>query len=141
MDVPDTVPVRGHADDLRDLVRNLLENALLHGRGTISIQMRRDTGARHAGVTIEVADEGEGVPIGKEDEAFERFCKLRADSPGAGLGLAIVRQVALSHGGDTRFVPGCGRVIVFLPDMQARSTAAPAAESPGSFCRDRRRGA
>src|SRR6185437_6020961 len=116
LDVPDKAALRGHADDLRDLVRNLLENALSHGRGTVGVRVRRDTDAHHAGITIEVSDEGEGVPIGKEEEVFGRFRKLQATSPGAGLGLAIVRQVARSHGGNVRFARGCGRVIVFLPD-------------------------
>ncbi len=118
LDVPDAVAVRGHADDLRDLVHNLLENALWHGRGTVSVRVQRVEGCPPT-VTIEVADEGEGVLAGMEDDAFNRFRKLHADSPGAGLGLAIVRQVARSHGGDARFMPGAGRVVVTLPDPRA----------------------
>lgn len=114
LDVPDKMPLRGHADDLRDLVRNLLENGLSHGRGTVSVRVRRD--AEHAGITIEVSDEGEGVPIGKEEEVFGRFHKLDASSSGAGLGLAIVRQVARSHGGEVRFTRGRGQVVVYLPN-------------------------
>jgi len=121
IDLPETVAVRGHADDLRDLVRNLLENALWHGLGTVRVGIRRaDSGC--AGVMVDVIDEGEGVPAGMEDEAFGRFRKLHADSPGAGLGLAIVRQVARRHGGDARFVPGAGHVVVSLPDAATDST-------------------
>lgn len=118
IEVPDKLPVRGHSDDLRDLVRNLLENALAHGRGTVSVRARQEQDAHHAGITLEVADEGEGVPIGKEEEVFGRFRKLRANSPGAGLGLAIVCQVARSHGGEVRFVRGSGRVVVSLPGVR-----------------------
>lgn len=121
IDVPETVAVRGRADDLRDLVRNLLENALWHGRGTIRVGLRPADSGR-ADVMIDVIDEGEGVPAGMEEEAFGRFHKLHADSPGAGLGLAIVRQVARSHGGDARFVPGAGHVVVSLPDAAAEPT-------------------
>jgi two-component system sensor histidine kinase QseC len=124
IDAPEAVPVHGHGDDLRDLVRNLLENALWHGRGTVSVRVRRDSGAPRSGIVVEVADEGGGVPAGMEEEAFERFRKLHSDSPGAGLGLAIVRQVARSHGGDARFVPGAGRVIVWLPNPLLGSSAA-----------------
>ena len=115
LDVPDQAALRGHADDLRDLVRNLLENAFSHGRGTVGVRVRRDTDAPHPSIMIEVSDQGDGVPIGAEEEVFGRFRKLQTNSPGAGLGLAIVRQVARSHGGSVRFVRGCGRVVVILP--------------------------
>ena len=116
LDVPDALPMRGHADHLRDLVRNLLENAVSHGRGTVTVVARHDASTREAGTVIEVADEGEGVPLGQEEEVFQRFRKLDANSPGAGLGLAIVRQVARSHGGDVRFLRGRGHVVVHFPD-------------------------
>ena len=114
IDVPDTVQLRGRADDLRDMVRNLLDNALVHGRGTVSARILTPTDSSGI-VTIEVADEGPGVPPGQEDSIFERFHRLNAQTPGSGLGLAIVRQVARSHGGDARFLPGEGRIIVQLP--------------------------
>lgn len=120
IDVPETVAIHGRADDLRDLLRNLLENALWHGRGVVRVGVRRDDSSRGS-VAIDVIDEGDGVPIGMEEEAFGRFHKLRADSPGAGLGLAIVRHVARSHGGDARFVPGTGHVIVLLPAASMES--------------------
>jgi two-component system, OmpR family, sensor histidine kinase TctE len=115
LDVPDKMPLHGDADDLRDLVRNLLENALLHGRGTVKVVVRRPGDAQQSGITLDVSDEGEGVPIGKEEEIFARFRKLRSNSPGAGLGLAIVRQVARSHGGEVRFTRARGQVIVHFP--------------------------
>jgi two-component system sensor histidine kinase QseC len=96
------------------MLRNLLENAVLHGRGKVSarIEMPREgTGL----VVIEVADEGPGVPAGQEEAVFQRFRRLNADAPGSGLGLAIVRHVARSHGGDARFLPGLGRLVVHLP--------------------------
>ena len=125
---PETVAVRGRADDLRDLIRNLLENALWHGRGTIRIGVRRDDLYR---VMIDVIDEGDGVPPGMEEEAFGRFRKIHADSPGSGLGLAIVRHVARSHGGDARFVPGAGHVVVSLPAAGTESTDAAVTDGSG----------
>jgi two-component system sensor histidine kinase TctE len=112
--VPDSVQVRGNSDDLRDMVRNLLENAIVHGRGKVSARIagpEQDTGR----VAIEVADEGAGVPSGQEEAVFQRFRRLNVDTPGSGLGLAIVRHVARSHGGDARFLPGAGCVVVHLP--------------------------
>lgn len=110
-DIPDGMPCRGDADDLRDLLRNLLENALWHGLGTIRLVLRTEAGR----VVIEVSDDGPGVPAGQEEAVFSRFHKLDATSPGAGLGLAIVRQVARRHGGEAEFRPGRGQVVVTLP--------------------------
>ncbi|MGH6973186.1 MAG: sensor histidine kinase [Stellaceae bacterium] len=123
IDVPEVVAVHGRADDLRDLVRNLLENALWHGRGTVRTGVRCDD-LNRGRVMIDVADEGDGVPPGMEEEAFARFHKIYADSPGSGLGLAIVRHVARSHGGDARFVPGAGHVVVTLPTAGMESADA-----------------
>jgi two-component system sensor histidine kinase TctE len=114
--VPDTVQVRGDSDDLRDMVRNLLENAIVHGRGKVTSRIESPGRARGE-VTIEVSDEGAGVPRGQEEAVFQRFRRLNAESPGSGLGLAIVRHVARSHGGDAHFVPGAGCVAVHLPAL------------------------
>ena len=129
VDVPDAVPLRGNADDLRDMIRNLLDNALIHGRGAVLARIEPGAGE----VTIEVIDEGCGVPSGQEESVFERFHKLNAESAGSGLGLAIVRQVASTHGGDARFVVGRGHVILKLP-TQLPGAAAPTLrrKSPGT---------
>jgi two-component system, OmpR family, sensor histidine kinase TctE len=114
VDVPDSVQVRGNSDDLRDMVRNLLENAVLHGRGKVSARIAPpETDSNE--VAIEVADEGPGVPVGQEEAVFQRFRRLNVDTPGSGLGLAIVRHVARSHGGDAHFTPGIGCAVVELP--------------------------
>jgi two-component system OmpR family sensor kinase len=79
---------------------NLVDNALAHGAGTVTVAAN---GAGE-GVRFEVLDEGAGFPPGFEERAFERF--TRADpgrtGGGAGLGLAIVRAVAEAHGGSAR---------------------------------------
>jgi signal transduction histidine kinase len=125
VEVPDSVQVRGNSDDLRDMARNLLENALLHGRGKVSARIQvPDAGS--GPVSIEVADEGAGVPPGQEEAVFQRFRRLNVDMPGSGLGLAIVRHVARSHGGDARFLAGAGRVVVHLPGL----VAAPSPRQP-----------
>ena len=113
VDAPDVTPIRGNAEDLRDMIRNLLDNALIHGRGTVTVRL--DSIAALAQSRIEVADEGPGVPPGQEERVFERFRRLNTESPGSGLGLAIVRHVARTHGGDARFAPGRGLIILTLP--------------------------
>jgi signal transduction histidine kinase len=114
IEVPDSVPVRGNSDDLRDMMRNLLENAIVHGRGKVRARIESPAPGRDR-IEIEVADEGTGVPPGQEEAVFQRFRRLNADTPGSGLGLAIVRHVARSHGGDAHFSPGRGCVVVHLP--------------------------
>ena len=111
--VPDSVQVRGNSDDLRDMVRNLLENAIVHGRGKVTARIE-SSGTDPDRITIEVADEGAGVPAGQEEAVFQRFRRLNTETPGSGLGLAIVRHVARSHGGEANFLPRAGRVVVRL---------------------------
>jgi two-component system, OmpR family, sensor histidine kinase TctE len=118
VEAPDALPFCGHADDLRNMVHNLLDNALVHGSGTVRAAVRHEGSDRGQAIVIEVADEGMGVPEAHKEAMFERFCK-GPTSQGAGLGLAIVRQVARGHGGDVSFLsePGC-HVRVVLPAVQ-----------------------
>ncbi len=126
VDVPDAVLMRGHADDLRDMVRNLFDNSLVHGRGTVTARIEAASD-NPALIVIEVRDEGTGVPLGQEESVFQRFYKLHAETPGSGLGLAIVRHVARSHGGDAHFLPGLGCVVVHLPALASSPYLSPAA--------------
>ncbi len=71
---------------------------------------------------IEIADEGPGFPVTFLPHAFERFRRAddarSRDDGGAGLGLALVRQVALAHGGDARASNrqrGGASVVIELP--------------------------
>jgi two-component system sensor histidine kinase QseC len=113
VDLPELLPVRGRADDLRDMVMNLLENALVHGAGPIRLSGGE---AADGGAVLDVADGGPGVAPILREAVFERFRKASAGSAGTGLGLAIVREVALSHGGTAAFLPGAACVVrVSLP--------------------------
>jgi two-component system, OmpR family, sensor kinase len=82
---------------IEQAVGNLVDNALVHGAGTVTL------GAREVGAVLElhVTDEGPGFPEGFAERAFDRFS--RADEarprPGSGLGLAIVETIAVAHGG------------------------------------------
>jgi two-component system, OmpR family, sensor histidine kinase TctE len=118
VEAPDGVLFRGNADDLRDMVDNLLDNALVHGSGTVRVAVRHEASNRSQKVVIEVADEGMGVPDTLKEKIFERFWR-GPTSPGSGLGLASARQVARGHGGDVAFLSGpeC-RVRVILPVYQ-----------------------
>ncbi len=112
VDAPGPVTVRGRADDLSDMLRNLIDNALIYGRGLIRVRVA----AEGSSATVDVSDEGRGLSEELKASLFARFRKGVATSPGAGLGLAIVRQVAHAHGGEARFQPGDRCVVrVSLP--------------------------
>ena len=100
---PEALMVRGDRGELFELVVALLDNALIHGRGLILVELSRADA--HMAV-LRVSDEGDGVAAEAREAVFERFHKVDATSGGAGLGLAIVRQTARGHGGEARFVDG-----------------------------------
>jgi signal transduction histidine kinase len=120
VELPIALPIHGRPDDLRDAIRNLLDNALIHGRGTIRLKggLSAEGGAGRAWIAVE--DEGEGVRDELREQMFRRFRKGSPDSPGHGLGLAIVEEVARGHGGTVSFLPDAGcRIRVVLPARSA----------------------
>jgi len=112
MDEDAPILLMGHAADLRNMVRNLLDNALFHGKGKITVTLRRQASQTEAAaVILRVRDEGAGVPEDLRQTVFDRFRKGKASSAGSGLGLAIVRHVADRHGGSARVDPQAGNCI------------------------------
>ena len=97
--VEDGLQSNGQAEELRQALVNLLENALLHGQGKVRLQARRNG----QWVEVSVGDEGQGVPPVQQEAMFERFRKGRQGSSGTGLGLPIVRRVVENAGGSVRF--------------------------------------
>jgi two-component system, OmpR family, sensor histidine kinase TctE len=89
-------PVQGHEWALRELVRNLLHNAVKHCArgGRLSVRLAVD--GRHAALTV--ADSGPGIADALRDRLFQPFA-AGAGSTGSGLGLAICREIVLSLGG------------------------------------------
>ena len=113
--IPDTMNLRGNADDLRDAVRNLLDNAIIHGSGGVGL--RAQVNGSQKRIEICVSDEGAGFDVAKIEAVFERFHKGCA-SQGMGLGLAIVREVARNHGGDVvAFAGPPGRIELHVPAL------------------------
>lgn len=93
------VDVAGSRGQLGRVLANLLDNAQRHARSAVTVSVRRE-GDR---AVVGVADDGDGVPDVDRERIFERFVRLDAarsrDDGGAGLGLAIARDVAVRHGG------------------------------------------
>ena len=86
--------VNGDARRLRELIRNLLENAMRHARSTISVSCGSTGGCAQLSVT----DDGPGVPADSRDRIFERFFR-NGEAAGTGLGLSIAQWVARAHEG------------------------------------------
>jgi two-component system sensor histidine kinase KdpD len=94
---------------------NLLENALRHGEGKpVELHARR----RGDRLCFEVLDRGPGVPFAETERIFEPFHALGADR-GAGLGLAISRQIAEAQGGAVTYQPREGGGSVFSLELPA----------------------
>lgn len=111
------VLVRGDSHLLRRLDLNLLDNAFRHTPSGVPVELC--VSGNHRGVaTIEVSDRGPGIPLGERERVFERFYRGRSTGAGAGLGLALCREIALRHCGDIRLhsTPGTGTTVaVTLP--------------------------
>ena len=88
---------------LRRMVRNLLDNAERHGAPPIRVDVR----LRGDRAVVSVVDHGAGVGIQDRERIFAPFYRAAGrNAPGAGLGLALVRQIARQHGGDAVWVEG-----------------------------------
>jgi heavy metal sensor kinase len=120
VDAPDSGSVRADPDLLRRVMDNLIDNATRHTPEGTAVEL---TGAPTAGGwNIDVRDHGPGVPAAARSVLFERFVRAdgaRArDTAGAGLGLALSRAIAESHGGSLRLLDqnGAGATFrLFLP--------------------------
>jgi signal transduction histidine kinase len=112
--VPAPATVRGDADALAILIRNLVDNALRHARSRVEVTIEGDAKS----VRIAVLDDGPGVPSGMSDRVFDRFYRAAASDTGAGLGLPLVQRVAELHAGSVmvdRAPMGGARFTVTFP--------------------------
>ena len=89
-------PIAGDRFLLRDLIDNLVDNALRYtpADGTVTVSCFPDG---HYGMLL-VEDSGPGIAPGKREQVFSRFVRLDDKTTGSGLGLAIVRDIAAAHG-------------------------------------------
>jgi two-component system, OmpR family, sensor kinase len=131
LSAPDTAPASGDPHQLRQVLGNLLRNALVHTpAGTpIEVAVAQDDGS----VTVSVRDHGPGLPTGSHTNLFDRFWRAEGGRErgraGAGLGLAIARGVVEAHRGQISAgdAPGGGALfVVRLP----KSPVEPPARSP-----------
>ena len=95
------VLVHGDAQQLRQVAANLLRNALVHTPAGTPIEVSVEGEGDYAALTVR--DHGSGLPAGDPDQLFQRFWRAESGRTrgrgGAGLGLAIVNEVVIAHGG------------------------------------------
>ena len=98
-DFPHHAWVAGNGLLLREMLANLIENAIGYGHEQGSVAVRVSTVGSQ--VVLEVEDDGPGIAEAERDKVFERFYRCAAVSsarlPGSGLGLAIVRDICAAH--------------------------------------------
>jgi signal transduction histidine kinase len=118
----DPVRIVGNADAVGAAVRNLVENALRFAPTGSTVEVIVAEGPR-----IQVHDAGPGIPAEDQAHVFERFWRGRDRRGGAGLGLAIVAEVASQHGGNltVRRSPLGGALFEITFAAAPPSTAAP----------------
>ncbi|MEU7219509.1 sensor histidine kinase [Nocardia iowensis] len=127
-DIPDEpVLVLGSRTQLGRVVTNLVDNAQRHATTTVLVAVARNSADK---VVLEVTDDGPGVPPKDRDRIFQRFVRLddarSRDKGGAGLGLAIVRDVVDRHSGDIHLGDGPhggARFTVTLPTTDPTTIA------------------
>ena len=119
LDVPDNLMVYADSTRLRQVLLNLLSNALKYSPSGSSLHITATTD--DCLVTVRVRDYGSGVPVSMQPQLFQRFVRMERDmnSPvrGAGLGLFISRQLIEAMGGqlwvESEGIPGRGSTFIF----------------------------
>lgn len=110
-------PVHGSADELRRLVRNLVENAGRYAAGNVRLELR----TRDEHVYLHVIDDGPGIEPADRDRVFDRFFRTDTartrSADGTGLGLAIARAIAERHDGTLALSleEGGAHLVITLP--------------------------
>jgi two-component system heavy metal sensor histidine kinase CusS len=120
----DSRAITGRPNELERLFRNLLENAVRHSPkgGTVAATIRDVDES----VIVSISDDGPGIDASDRERIFEPFYRGPRESaenlPGAGLGLAIARTIARSHGGDITLELSLRRGAQFVVRLAAQST-------------------
>ena len=117
----ETARVDGHGFLLREMLANLLDNAINYAGPGARITIRTAAAPQSAACAmLEVEDNGPGIAPENRERAFERFQRVNASGPGSGLGLSIVRDIAGHHGATAELLDGPGGV-----GLKVRITFAP----------------
>jgi two-component system OmpR family sensor kinase len=143
VEAPGPAVVAGDEARLRQVVSNLVSNALVHTTPTTTVVIRTEPCRGGSTARLAVRDDGPGMDAAAAARAFDRFWRGDPSRPkrgGAGLGLSIVRSIVTAHHGDVFLssIPGAGTTVeVRLPaaPVPARDahTPRPEPESAGTY--------
>lgn len=114
---------------IRQIMINLVTNAIkFTADGTINVRARPEPHKEVAGIVLEVADTGAGIANEAQSQLFDKFFQARnqmaASRKGTGLGLALVKELVVLHGGDVSVQSEVGRGSTFriwLPEQGAEA--------------------
>jgi signal transduction histidine kinase len=104
-ELDETIVARADAEALHQIVINLLDNAIKYGgRGPVTLRAF----GRNGRAVIEIEDEGPGIAGAERERVWEPFVRLHraGRTPGSGIGLAVVRELVVAHGGSCRVEAG-----------------------------------
>ena len=110
--------VKGDALQLREALANLIDNTLRYTPSGSAITLRVQR--TESGASLAVEDNGPGLNADELAHVFQRFWRGSQQPGGCGLGLAIVREIALRHGGEASvasMAPHGLKVALYLPDV------------------------
>jgi signal transduction histidine kinase len=115
---PKALPVLGNPDRLRQVIGNLISNAIKYSPqgGIVEISAEADNGS----VRVEIRDEGMGIPASQQGQIFTKFFRGDASASGitgTGLGLAVSRDIVESHGGRIGFTSAEGEGTTFFVEL------------------------
>ncbi len=102
MDGDEAAVVLVERQDLDELLGNLIENAAKYGGGSVFATVSASPDGRT--VSVDVEDDGSGIPAAERAHIFDRGARLDTGKPGTGLGLAIVRDVAEIYRGSVELL-------------------------------------
>jgi two-component system sensor histidine kinase PhoQ len=102
VELEDGVQFRGDTGDFLELAGNLVDNACKWCDSTVNIRVTSadSVAGEPGGIVVVVADDGPGIPPDAVDALLQRGTRLDESTPGHGIGLAIVQDIARSYGGD-----------------------------------------
>ena len=124
------VPVLGDPDQLRQLLANLMRNAIIHTPPGSPIELRAARGTRARALCSRSATTARGCPGGPGERVFERFWRTEGGRSrgrgGAGLGLAIVRAIVIAHARRVTAANAPGGGAVFRVELPLPNRVRPA---------------
>ncbi|MGH2772642.1 MAG: sensor histidine kinase, partial [Actinomycetota bacterium] len=119
VEAPDSLLVQGDDSSLRQVVSNLINNAVTHTPAGTAVRVTLKTSGEEA--VLEVADEGPGMEDGHAQKIFDRFYRVdkarSRDKGGFGLGLSIVAAIVEAHGGRVAASSEAGRGSTFTVSL------------------------